>query len=260
MLSYAVFRLESALTIALTILLVFLMPRPFEWWQWWMWPTLGLVAEGLIIYTSLTDPQTGRQVVSTMLRQHFAPGSLRTPAIRQRMEQALDYREQIERAVRQREEGILRDHLRDTTARIDDWLAHMLDLARRLDRYTQDPVVARDKVDAPKELARIRRRLEREGDSSVRDQMQEAIQQRERQQANLEQLENTMERAEFRLEETLAALGTLYSQLLLLDAGAVDSGRTQRLREEIASQVAALQDTIEAMDEVYQAPEGSAGR
>jgi hypothetical protein len=82
--------------------------------------------------------------------------------------------------------------------------------------------------------------------------MQEVIRQREAQQANLERLENTMERAEFRLEETLAALGTLYSQLLLLDAGAVDSGRAQRLREDIADQVAALQDSIKSMDEVYE--------
>jgi hypothetical protein len=169
-----------------------------------------------------------------------------------RIEQALDYRERIESAVRQQDDGVLKAHLRDTTARVDDWLAHMFDLARRLDRYAQDPVVARDRSDIPKELARIRRRLESERDSSVRAQIQEAIEQRQRQQANLERLENTMERAEFRLEETLAALGTLYSQLLLLDAGAVDSGRTQRLREEIASQVASLQDTIEAMDEVYQ--------
>jgi hypothetical protein len=254
-LSYAIFRLESALVIALTILLVFLFPHPFGWWQWWMWLALGLVAEGLIIYTSVTDPETGRRVVAAMLRQRFDPGSLHTPQIRERMEQALDYRERVERAVRQRDDGVLKAHLRETTARLDDWMAHMFDLARRLDRYTQDPIVARDKLDTPKELIRIRQRLEREGDPAVRKQMQEAIQQRETQQANLERLENTMERAEFRLEETLAALGTLYSQLLLLDAGAVDSGRTQRLREEIAGQVAALQDTIEAMDEVYQVPD-----
>ena len=101
-------------------------------------------------------------------------------------------------------------------------------------------------------LARIRRRIQQEDDSSVREQMQEVIRQRESQQANLERLENIMERAEFRLEETLAAMGTMYSQLLLLDAGAVDSGRAQRLRQDIADQVAALQDTIVAMDEVYE--------
>jgi len=31
----------------------------------------------------------------------------------------------------------------------------------------------------------------------------------------------------------------------------VDSGRTQRLQEDIAEQIASLQDIAEAMDEVY---------
>lgn len=250
--SHAVFRLESALIIALTIVLVFLFPHPFGWWPWWMWLALGIAAEGLIIYTSVIDPETGRRVVAEMLRQQFNPRALASPQVRGRMERALEYREQIEQAIRQRRGGALKAHLRETTGRIDDWLAHIFNLAQRLDRYEQDPIVARDKDDIPQELVRIRQRLAREGDPSVREQMQETIRQREAQQANLERLENTMERAEFRLEETLAALGTLYSQLLLLDAGAIDSGRAQRLRQDIADQVAALQNTIEAMDEVYE--------
>jgi hypothetical protein len=244
--------LESALIIALTIVLVFLFPYPFGWWQWWMWLVLGIVAEGLIIYTSVTDPETGRQVVAEMLRQQFNPRALRSPRTREWMDRALEYREQIEEAIRQRRGGALKAHLWETTARVDDWLAHVFNLAQRVDRYEQDPIVARDRDDIPQEMARIRKRIQQESDHSVREQMQEVIRQREAQQANLERLENAMERAEFRLEETLAALGTLYSQLLLLDAGAVDSGRAQRLRQDIAAQVAALQDTIEAMDEVYE--------
>lgn len=251
-LSHAFFRLESALTIALTVILVFLFPHPFEWWPWWMWLILGVMAEGLIIYTSVTDPETGRRVVAEMLRQQFNPRALRTPQVREWMGRALEYREQIEGAIRQRPDGVLKAHLRETTARVDDWLAHIFNLAQRLDHYAQDPIVTRDRRDIPREVAHIRQRLEQEDDPSVQEQMREAIRQKQAQQANLERLENTMERAEFRLEETLAALGTLYSQLLLLDAGAVDSGRAQRLREDIADQVAALQDTIEALDEVYE--------
>ncbi len=249
---HAFLRWESAVVIAGTILLSFFLPHAFPWWPWWGWPALGLIAEGLITYTSVTDPETGQQVVAEMLRQQFNPRALRTPQVREWMERALEYREQIEGAIRQRRDGVLQAHLQETTARVDDWLAHIFNLAQRLDRYAQDPIVDRDKNDIPRELARIRQRLVQEDDPSVREQMREAIRQRETQQANLQRLENTMERAEFRLEETLAALGTLYSQLLLLDAGAVDSGRTQRLRQDIADQVAALQDTIETMDEVYQ--------
>ena len=54
--THAFFRLESALIIAMTIILTTLFPMPFPWWQWWYWLVIGVVAEGLIIYTSLTDP------------------------------------------------------------------------------------------------------------------------------------------------------------------------------------------------------------
>ena len=57
--------------------------------------------------------------------------------------------------------------------------------------------------------------------------------------------------AEFQLENTLAALGTLYTQLQPIGAKDVDSGRPQRLQEDITAQIASLQDSAEAMDEVY---------
>jgi hypothetical protein len=57
--------------------------------------------------------------------------------------------------------------------------------------------------------------------------------------------------AEFQLENTLAALGTLYTQIQLIGAKDVDSGRPQGLQEDITAQIASLQDIAEAMDEVY---------
>ena len=57
--------------------------------------------------------------------------------------------------------------------------------------------------------------------------------------------------AEFQLENTLAALGTLHTQLQLIGAKDVNSGRPQCLEEDIAEQITSLQDIAEAMDEVY---------
>jgi len=80
--------------------------------------------------------------------------------------------------------------------------------------------------------------------------MRETIRSKEAQWENLQKLQNTMEKAEFQLEDTLAALGTLYTQLQLIGAKDVDSGHTQRLQEDIAGQIASLQDIAEAMDSV----------
>ena len=48
-------------------------------------------------------------------------------------------------------------------------------------------------------------------------------------------------------------MGTIYSQLLLVGVKDIDSGRAQRLREDITEQVKQLQDVVSSMDEVYRA-------
>lgn len=249
--THAVFRLESALIIAMTIILAALFPNPFPWWQWWYWLVFGLVGEVLVVYTSITDEMTSQKVVADLLRHEFNPGEIRSAEYRQRVEKALDYRQRIEEHVRGAKAGVLRDHLSDTTAGIADWVANVFGLAKRLDLYHNDRTLLRDRQDVPREIVRLRSRLQREDDPDVRRQLQETIASKQEQLANLERLQNMMEKAEYQLETTLTALGTVYSQLQLIQAKDIDAGRAQRLREDIADQVAALQSLQETLDEVY---------
>jgi hypothetical protein len=46
-----------------------------------------------------------------------------------------------------------------------------------------------------------------------------------------------MERARLRLENTLTAMSTIYTQTMLVGAKDIDSGRARRLRDEIAEEV-----------------------
>jgi hypothetical protein len=249
--AHAFFRLESALTIALTLILIALLPQPFPWWQWWYWLLIGLVGEALVVYTSITDEMTSRTVVADLLRQEFDPGEIRSAEYRQRVEKALEYRQRIEEHVRSADAGVLRDHLIDTTAGIADWASNVFGLAKRLDRYHNDPMLRRDRSDLPREIVGLRSRLQREDNDAVREELQQAIASKQEQLGNLEKLQNIMERAEYQLETTLTALGTVYSQLQLIQAKDIDSGRAQRLRDDIADQVANLQALQETLDEVY---------
>ncbi len=249
---HAVFRLESALTIALTLILIFLVPQPFPWWQWWYWLVLGLAGEALVVYTSITDETTGRRIVSDMLRQQFNPREIRSPQYRQRLEKALDYRQRIEDHVQSTQKGILRDHLLETTGGIADWVANVFGLAKRLDLYYADDVLTRDRRDVPRDIIELRKRLSREDNARVQQQLQQAISSKEEQLVTLQKLQDTMEHAEYQLETTLTALGTVYSQIQLIGAKDIGSGRSQRLREDISEQVAALKALQETLDEVYQ--------
>lgn len=252
MVGHAFFRFESAFTIGLTIVLAFLNPlKNLGWWQPWYWVVFGLVAEGLIFFTTLTDPEEGRRVVAAMLEEQFNPQAMKNRALSERIAKALEYREGVEKVIRETRSGMLRSHLEGDARQVDRWLDRIYRLAQRLDNYYQDKVIKQDMHSVPLAVKNFRARLKREDDAAVREQMEKTIAQKEAQWEALQRLENTMEKAEFQLESTLTSLGTVYSQMRNIEAKDVGSGRAARLSQDIADQVAQLEGIEEAMDEVY---------
>lgn len=251
MIEHAFFRLESAFNIALTIILIFLFPKPFPWWRWWFWLLVGLLAEWMIVFTSLKDPQTSQKVFRELFRERFNPKTLRNKAHRERMEKALEYQERIEAIIQSTRPGILRDHLQDTADAVAEWIANLFRLACRLDAYEHDQLLKRDMYAVPQALRELEERFRRENDAEVRRQMEEALLSMKAQQASLQKLQNSMEKAELLLEKTLSDLGHIYSQLRQIEARDVESGRTQRIVQDISAEIAALQDIAKTMEEVY---------
>ena len=248
---HAFLRWESAVLVAGTMLLSFFFRHPFPWWPWWGWLALGLVAEVLIVYTSLTDVQTAAQVVAGLFREEFDPRQVHDKGLRQKLNHALEYRDRIDRAVRQQRESVLRQHLVDMATGIDDWIFQMFRLVRRVDAFRGDSVIQRDLNAVPEEMKSLEARMRLETDSEVRRQIETTLAGKIGQLRSLEKLDDTLERAELQTDHSLSALGTVYSQILLIGAREVDSGRTQRLREDIQEQVASLQDMVDSINEVY---------
>ena len=150
---------------------------------------------------------------------------------------------------------MLDEHLRDTARGLDDWIAQIYRLAQGLDAYSQDRVIAQDMQSVPVALKGLKERLSAERNPSVKEQIRHAIDTKEAQWNTLENLRGTMAKAQLQMENTLSAMGTVYSQVVLLGAKDVDSGRARRLQEDITTQVVSLQDIAAAMDEVYHASE-----
>ena len=251
LLGHAFFRLESALTISLTLVLIFLYPKPFVWWRWWFWLLLGIAGELLILITSLTDQATARQVVADMLRQTHNPAEVRTPALRALVERAIEYQERITEIIARAPSGVLQEHLQETTAGIQDWISGLFRLVKRLDEYEGDDLLRGESSVLQAALQQLRARLDRETEPAVRAEIQEALRGRELQNENLQQLRQTMDRARYQIDVTLSALATVYSQLLLVGAQDMDSARAQRIDESIREQIASLNDLLGAMNEVY---------
>ena len=249
----SIYRWESAAIIALTLILFALVPNPLPFWQAWYWLVLGALGEIGLVWSSLKDPEFRARAVGEMFREKFRPREIKDQGLRKQVEKALEYRDRIDGVIDKSREGVLRDHLKDVSRGITDWMENVFRLARRLDTYVQDEMIHQDLQTVEPAIQNLKKRLALEDNDTVKRQISQTIAQRQIQRDNLHKLENVMERARFQLESTITAMGTVYSQMMILNSRDVASGRADRLQQDVADQVQALQDIVHTMDEVYQA-------
>ena len=247
----AILSWQSLLTIALTAILFLFVPSPFLWWEAWFWLVAGAIAEVAFIASNLSDPDAATAAVAREFETRYDLRRIKSPVSRERVQSAIEYRRNM-LDLANKHRGSMRSSLMHTIQDIDDWIGHMYDLALHVDDFEENELVRRDRKRVPEQLKQAQRRLQSEMDDGVRADIQTQIEQLQRQLDNLNATENSAKRAEIQLESTLTSLGTIYAQMSLLGTKEVDSGRAQRLREEIKEEVAGLQDTIEALDEVQQ--------
>jgi hypothetical protein len=247
--SSAILRWESVLTVGLTAALFALVPQPFEFWQPWFWLVGGAVAEVALVASALTDEEGARRAVEREFASRFDLRQVKNRVSRERLQNALEYHSAM-RQLAERHRGAMRTSLRQTVADVDDWIRHMYDLSLHIDAFEENELVERDRKMVPQQLEKTRIRLDREKDPAVQRDLEQQIQQLQQQLSNLDATANSVKRAEIQLESTLSSLGTIYAQMSLMGTKEVDSSRAQRLRLEIQDEVSGLQDTIEAMDEV----------
>jgi hypothetical protein len=240
---------QSILTLVITAVLFFAVPQPFDWWLPWFWLVLGAIAEVALIVSRVTDPEAAREAVEREFTGQYDLKAIRNPVSRKRVQDAMEYRSSMI-TLSKRHSGAMRASLVNTISDVDDWIGHMYNLALHIDAFESNDLVERDRRSVPQQLESARRRLSVETDPAVRRDLEEQARQLELQLANLEATASSVKRAEIQLDSTLSSLGTIYAQMSLLGTKEVDSSRTQRLRQDIKDEVAGLQDTLLALDEV----------
>jgi hypothetical protein len=251
LLKNAIFRLESALVVGGTILATVFLPNVIPAIPWFIWPIAGAIGEVAIIVSTLTDKGEQQKAIDTLFREKYSTAGIRDRGLQLKMREAEEYRKRIQAVVDQHKEGVLRDRLKRTTDQVYDWIANMAMLARRLDTYKSDSILRRDLEQVPKEVERLKARLQSERDPRVRDEIVATLDSNKQQAQALSELRGRMTRADLQLDHSLAALGTVYSQLLLIGSNDVDSDRADRLRDDISGEVLALQDIVDSLNEVY---------
>lgn len=255
-LQHAFFRWESAVVLAGTLLLTVLLPRPFAWWPVWGWPLLGLLGLAILVYTSMTDAETNARVVSELFQQQFDPRKVKDRTLRQEVETALEYQRRIEAQARRQRPGVLRGRLEDTADQLSQWIGNIHELALKLDIYRRDELLAQERKAVPQEIEKLTARRRLANDPAIQRELDQVLESKGKQWQTLRALDARMEQAELQLEQSMTALATVHSQVQLIDARDVDSGRSERLEADIREQVERLDDLIMSINEISGAMSG----
>ncbi len=248
---YAFLRWENAVIIGMVMLLMFFLPQPFKGWPIWGWPALGVLGVAVMVFSSLTDASANAKVQLDLFQERFNPRKVQDAELRNEVEKALEYQRRIEASINKQRAGVLRDRLEDTAGQLADWVSQIYQLALRLDAYRHDPLLAQERASVPKELEALTSRQSLEKNQAVKKQLEAVLESKRKQMESLAALNSRMQQAELQLEQSNTALATVYSQAQLISAQDIESGRSDRLRQDIQDQIARLNDLVSSLNEVY---------
>ena len=172
-----------------------------------------------------------------------------TPA--QYRQRAVSYRRKMQSLIKNRRPGPIAERMNGVFQKLKSWEERVGQLADRLALYENDELIQRDVRETPGHIARLQRQLSLEAEPEMRQQVQRTLAAYEEQQRQLDLLARVMKRTRLNLDDTLAAMGTVYSQLQVLNAMDIDGPTAARISEEVDREVERLNDLLEAMSDVY---------
>ncbi|HPM25342.1 MAG TPA: hypothetical protein PLP66_15645 [Phycisphaerae bacterium] len=194
-----------------------------------------------------TAPQPTRRSATRAARVQERPP--RSPAeYRQR---AVSYRRKIQSLIKNRRPGPIAERMSGVLQKLTSWEERVGQLADRLTLYEGDELIQRDVREVPGHIARLERQLSLEAEPEMQKQIRRTLSAYEEQERQLELLARVMKRTRLNLDDTLAAMGTVYSQLQVLNAMDLDGATAARIADDVDREVERLNDLLAAMSDVY---------
>lgn len=249
--SYAFFRIESAVIISGTLLLIMFYPKPFPNWPVWAWPALGLAALAIIVISSLTDKKVNTQVHLSVLQGQFETRKIQDTSLREEFEKTLEYQRYIEIQVQQQQDHGLKRRLVGILPQLSDWIDVAYQLTLRLDAYWKDPLLAQERASVAKELESLNSRMQFENNAKIRKQLEDVLDSKRKQWDWLRALDDRMQQAETQLEQSNVDLAKIYSHVQFISAQSVAEGAFDDLQSTIDTQLALLRNLAGLISEAY---------
>ena len=139
MLQYAFWRVESAIIIALTIVMtglcllnIFFLPE-----MGWIWLGFGVLGEAALIYTGTQDKVMMAKLASKLFYTRLGPNEMQTPQLKHAMSAALDFHRGVFGVV---SSGKF-TNLGELAIDMDHWVAYMFRIVGHLDQVITTPSV-----------------------------------------------------------------------------------------------------------------------
>lgn len=221
----------------------------------------GLCFYTLIVLGTLRDTEQIRRVI---VEELYPERSADLRKLRGRyatvMQEALDDRKRIERAIRESPEAlqrVLAETLEQVGA-ITDTIYEIAYKSQALEESLEPVNVEQEQ----KEIARLRRAIETTQDPYLRRQYQETLQVKEELLENVARIRNGLERWQAQLQRAATTLDNLYSQVLMLRSAEIRNltEATDVVSQNLRTQVEELRATSKALDEVFSGGQGGGQR
>jgi hypothetical protein len=218
---------------------------------------LSLLGLGTFWYSQRRNAAEDISSASETLPQTMSADSDPSPDYDDLRRRAAEYRGRIRDSIREKNRSPYADQLATINEKLGQWQQQVYRLVGRLSTFDADAVLQRDLREVPVQIARLEGQLDGEQDVEVRLQMQETLEGYRTHRAQLDALVSLMRRTRLQLDQTLSAMGTIYSQVQMLQAMDIDGIRARQIADDIDDQVAGLSDLLAAMAEVYEVPNGA---
>jgi hypothetical protein len=165
------------------------------------------------------------------------------------LKRARVYKEQIDNLLKSASGRKANVRLQDLTVQVSEWVKAIEALAQRLDSFDQNALILQDLESVPKSIEELEARLANESNETIRIELERTLTSRKNQLAALKRLQGARNRVEIKIESTLSALGTIYSQILTAES-TDQIADYSRLSIDVDEEVRTLQDYLEALAEV----------
>lgn len=194
----------------------------------------------------------GQEISGPLERaEMYKPAGLPEP-YRRNLEQARLYQANIAAMAQAAPSDSLEQmRLNMLSERVNDWVQTLEAFITRTLTRQEDPLLVSERKRVPDAIKRMEKQLSETDDPMLRQKLERTLENRRKQLVQLEQAANNRTIAELKVENTLAQLGIIYSQLLSGQYMQERSGY-ERLSAEIDDEVHGLSNYLISLEEIQQ--------